>query len=29
MPIVRETVTTRLPIAAAFDYVANFENIVE
>ncbi len=29
MPIVRETVTTSLPIEAAFDYVANFENIVE
>lgn len=29
MPIVKETVTTSLPIDAAFDYVANFENIVE
>lgn len=29
MPIVTETVTTSLPIDAAFDYVANFENIVE
>ena len=29
MPIVKETVTTSLPIQAAFDYVANFENIVE
>ena len=29
MPIVRETVTTTLPIEATFDYVANFENIVE
>jgi carbon monoxide dehydrogenase subunit G len=29
MPIVKETVTTSLPIDSAFDYVANFENIVE
>lgn len=29
MPIVRATVTTLLPIEVAFDYVANFENIVE
>lgn len=29
MPIVKETVTTSLPIDVAFDYVANFENIVE
>ena len=29
MPIVKETVNTSLPIEAAFDYVANFENIVE
>lgn len=29
MPIVKETVTTSLPIEAAFDYVANFENIAE
>jgi carbon monoxide dehydrogenase subunit G len=29
MPIVNETVTTSLPIEAAFDFVANFENIVE
>lgn len=29
MPIVNETVTTSLPIDAVFDYVANFENIVE
>jgi dehydrogenase/reductase SDR family member 12 len=29
MPIVKETVTTSMPIEAAFAYVADFENIVE
>lgn len=29
MPTVKEAVTTTLPIEAAFDYVAEFENIVE
>ena len=29
MPVITETVETDLPVEAAFDYVANFENIVE
>ena len=29
MPVITETVETDLPVEAAFDYVANFEHIVE
>jgi hypothetical protein len=29
MPVITETVETPLPVEAAFDYVANFEHIVE
>ena len=29
MPVITETVETDLPVEAAFEYVANFENVVE